>query len=168
VFAGIGAAATATPARPLRLLTGIAAVGLATTPSLAGHALDPGEPQPLSFAADLLHVWAAGVWIGGLVALALALRAARSLDPERRQTLTSAIGHRFSRLALISVAVIAVTGLARALVELRSVHQLWSLGYGRAILVKTGLLAGVLVIAWLNRSRLLPRLSNDRGGGTSR
>jgi hypothetical protein len=50
--------------------------------------------------------------------------------------------------------VIAVTGLIRALSELSAVSQLWSSGYGRALLIKTGLLAVLVAIGWLNRSRL--------------
>lgn len=166
VFAGIGAAATATTARPGRVLTGIAALGLAVTPCLAGHALDPGEPQPLSFAADLLHVWAASVWLGGLVALVLSLSIARRLEADSRHSLTAALARRFSVVALISVLVLAASGIARAVVELSSLSQLWSEGYGRVILVKTGLLLALIAIGWLNRSRLVPRLSGSRSDRT--
>jgi copper transport protein len=164
VFAGIGAASTASTARPARVLAGIAAVGLAVTPCLAGHALDPGEPQPLSFAADLLHVWAASVWLGGLVALVLSLSIARRLEAGS-QPLTVTVARRFSFVALIAVLVLVASGIARAVVELSSVSQLWSQGYGQAILVKTGLLLVLIVIGWLNRSRLVPRLS---GSGSER
>ena len=53
---------------------------------------------------------------------------------------------------------IAATGLIRAVSELSAVSQLWSSGYGRALLVKTGLLALVVSLGWINRSRLVPRL----------
>ncbi len=172
VFAGIGAAATASSARPMRVLAAAAASGLATTPSLAGHALDPGEPQALSFAADLVHVWAAAVWLGGLLALVLSLwemrRVVRSARPaaspraRARERLSALVARRFSRVALAAVLLIAASGLARALAELTSVQQLWQLSYGRAILVKTGLLLALLVLAWINRFRLVPRLAAGR------
>jgi copper transport protein len=165
VFAGVGAASTASTKLPFRVVAALAALALATTPSLAGHALDPGESQPLGFGADLLHVWAAGLWLGGLLALALALQAVRSSRLPQGPSLTSALAGRFSRLALAAVGLIGLTGLGRALVELTSVSQLWSLGYGRAILVKTGLLAAVLVVAWVNRSRLLPHLARPGAAG---
>ncbi len=164
VFAGIGAAATASSARPMRVLTAAAAVGLAATPSLAGHPLDPGEPQVLSLAADLVHVWAAAVWLGGLFALALSLREMRRVVPNA-QELSALLARRFSRVALVAVLLIAASGLARALVELTSVQQLWQLSYGRAILVKTGLLLALLIVAWINRFRLVPRLA---AGGSTR
>jgi copper transport protein len=165
VFAGVGEAATASGRTPFRVLTALSAVGLATTPSLSGHALDPGEVQPLSFGADLLHVWAAGLWIGGLLALVLSVRLLARGGVAEARALTASLARRFSSLALLAVAVVALTGLGRVLVELTSVPQLWSLSYGRAILVKTGLLAAVLVVARVS-SRLLPSL--DRPGTRSR
>jgi putative copper export protein len=60
------------------------------------------------------------------------------------------------------VCVIAVTGAARATGELDSPLQLLSTGYGRSLLLKTSLLAPILVIARGNR-RLVPRLA---GGWT--
>lgn len=154
VFAGVGAAATAGTSRPLRLMTGIAALALATTLPLSGHALDPGESQPLSLGADLVHVYAAAIWIGGLLQLTLALRAGRGLEPAKRNRLASQQVRLFSRLALIAVVLIAISGLARALVELADVRQLWNLNYGRAIVVKSVLFAAVLALAWFNRKRL--------------
>lgn len=165
VFAGVGAASTASTRTAFRVLAAVSALALATTPSLAGHALDPGESQPLGFGADLLHVWAAGIWLGGLLGLALALRTLRAADLSAGPSLASALARRFSRLALAAVALVALTGLGRALVELTSVSQLWSLGYGRAILVKTGLLAAVLAVAWVSRSRLLPHLTRPGAAG---
>ena len=138
----------------------VCALALLPIPSVAGHALDRGQwPRPLNVAADILHVGAAAVWIGGLLALAIGLpRAARRLSPEQRARFTAALVPRLSAIALVSVAVIAATGLIRALSELSAVSQLWSSGYGRALLVKTGLLALVVSLGWINRSRLVPRL----------
>ena len=138
----------------------LCALALLPVPSLAGHALDHGQwPRPLNVAADILHVGAAALWIGGLLALALGLpRAARRLSAEQRARFTAALVPRLSAIALVSVAVIAATGLVRALSELSAVSQLWSSGYGRAITIKTGLLAALVVLGWINRARLMPRL----------
>src|SRR5262249_55506833 len=64
---------------------------------------------------------------------------------------------RFSNIAVVSAAVLAVTGVVRALTELHSVSQLWTTGYGRALVVKTALLAALVGIGWVNRYRLVPR-----------
>jgi len=57
--------------------------------------------------------------------------------------------------------VLAVTGVISAFAELRSLEQVWSTGYGQVLIVKTVLLAALVTIGWLNRYRLLPRLSLD-------
>jgi copper transport protein len=138
----------------------VCALALLPVPSLAGHALDRGQwPRPLNVVADILHVGGAAVWIGGLLALAVGLpQASRRLSAEQRSRFTAALVPRLSAIALVSVAVIALTGLVRALSELSTLSQLWSSGYGRALAIKTGFLVVLVAIGWLNRSRLVPRL----------
>ena len=130
---------------------GVAAWGFALAllplPSIAGHALDSGRPT-FEVAVDIGHIAAAAVWTGGLVQLALALREGRAHQQLLR---------RFSALALVSVAVIAMTGVLRAFGELRAVDQLWTTGYGRLLIVKTALLALLVAVGWVNRYRLLPK-----------
>jgi copper transport protein len=129
----------------------VAAVLLVAGPSIAGHALDPGRSR-LELVDDVIHVAAASVWLGGLLALGLALRA----SGERAELM-----RRFSNIAVVSVAVLAITGVIRALAELSSVSQLWSTGYGRALIVKTALLVVLVAIGWVNRYRLVPGLRVD-------
>lgn len=146
LIAAAGAAAAGVSTVYPRLLTLAAAASLAllVVPSLAGHALDPGRPQPLSFGADLVHVVTAAFWVGGLLQLALLLRNRQEGDA----------APRWSKLVLPAVAALALTGVARALVELSAVSQLWSTGYGRAILVKSGLFVVLVALGWLSRGRL--------------
>jgi copper transport protein len=162
IVAVVGATLSAIAFVDRRLGRGVfvCALALLPIPSVAGHALDRGQwPRPLNVAADILHVGAAAVWIGGLLALAIGLpRAARKLSPEQRGRFSSALVPRLSAIALVSVAVIAATGLLRALSELTAVSQLWTSGYGRALVVKTGLLGLLVLLGWINRSRLVPRL----------
>jgi len=162
IIAVVGATLSAVAFVDRRLGRGVfvCALALLPIPSVAGHALDRGQwPRPLNVAADILHVGAAAVWIGGLLALAIGLpRAARKFSPEQRARFSAALVPRLSAIALVSVAVIAATGLIRALSELTAVSQLWTTGYGRALVVKTGLLALLVSLGWINRSRLVPRL----------
>jgi copper transport protein len=125
-----------------------AAVFVLPGPSIAGHALDRGR-SPIEVVDDVVHVAAASVWLGGLLALGLALRSGGERGPLLR---------RFSNIALISVGVLAITGVIRALAELTSVSQLWSTGYGRLLIVKTALLLVLVALGWVNRYRLVPRL----------
>jgi copper transport protein len=150
-LAGVGALSAAlVPVFPrLAPLPVAAALALLPVPTFAGHALDPGRSW-LEVPVDLLHVAAASVWLGGLVGLVLLLRG----DGQRDLLL-----RRFSNLAFASVVVLAATGVIRAFSELRSVGQVWSTGYGRVLVVKTVLLALLGALGWLNRYRLVPRLS---------
>ena len=123
-----------------------------------GHA-SQAPLAPLSIAFDATHLTAVSVWMGGLLCLAaVLLRAPRAL-PDGGRALASATLARFSRLALWSVCVIAVTGLARAAGELSSPAQLLSTGYGRSLVLKASLLAPILALARSNR-RLVARLAH--------
>jgi len=130
----------------------ITALLLLPGPSIAGHALDRGR-SPIEVLADVAHVAAASVWVGGLVALGFSLRGAGDHAATLR---------RFSNVAIVSVAVLAITGVVRALSELNSFSQLWTTGYGRALIAKTALLIALVAIGWVNRYRLIPRLRVDR------
>ena len=128
----------------LQVVATSASLALLAAPTFSGHAFRAASERPLSVAADLLHTGAAAFWIGGLLQLAVLLRTGEDLGAARR----------FSRLALPAVVLIALSGLGRALVELSGVSQLWSTGYGRAILVKSALLGALIVLGWLSRNRL--------------
>ena len=150
IVSGLGAVfAAIAPVFPVvEPLVFAAAVLMLPGPSIAGHALDPGR-SPLEVVDDVIHVAAASVWLGGLLALGLAMRSGDD---------RGALMRRFSNIAVIAVAVLATTGVIRALSELRSVSQLWTTGYGRALIVKTALLLALVAIGWVNRYRLVPRL----------
>ena len=60
--------------------------------------------------ADLLHLGAAAIWLGGVVMLALVIAPPALTDPTRREDLHNAIV-RFSPLAIGSVIVLSLTGL---------------------------------------------------------
>ncbi len=123
-------------------------------PGLSGHAGDPGLGLP-AVAVDALHTAAAAVWIGGLVQLVLVTpHATRGLPDGERSRVRTALTARFSRIALASVVVLAATGLGRALWAVSSPAQVWQTGYGRALAVKTGLLACLVGLGYLNRRRL--------------
>ena len=140
------------------LVAAVVALSLVPLPALAGHALDANQPW-WSAPADAVHVAAASVWLGGLVAFGLAVPvAARVLGPMARTRLYAAAATRFSRLALAAVLALGATGLLRAFGELTAVSQAWSTSYGRTLLVKTGLLGGLTMLGALNRYRLVPRL----------
>lgn len=152
---GIVTAGAALRRARLLVLCVPSALALVVAPALRGHALDPGHSRVLAVAADVVHVAAAAFWVGGLVQLAVLL-------PGLKRAERAAVVRRFSAGALAAVVVVVATGALRALGELSAVGQLWDTGYGRAILVKFALLAGLVALGWENRSRLAsPRFGGE-------
>jgi len=132
---------------------------LLVSPALAGHARTQ-SPQALLFPADVVHVAAMALWLGGLAILASAVPAAvRELGPPQRRYVVGRTASRFSGVALVAVVALAVSGLLQALVEIGSVSGLFDTGYGRIVLAKAGLLGVLIAFGVANRTRLIPALT---------
>ena len=136
----------------------------------AGHA--SGTPALLGdvhITADVLHLVAAGAWIGCLVPLALLLAAGRrAADPAVASVARDAT-LRFSTLGVIAVGSLLATGLVNTYVLVGSVPALVATDYGQLLLVKIGLFVAMVCIAAFNRLRLAPRLSSAGiGAGAQR
>jgi copper transport protein len=147
--------------RARRWLAPLLAIGcayLVATPAFAGHA-SVESPVAVMFPADVIHVLASSVWVGGVAFLLLALPAAtRELDPPDRTRLLLATLARFSPIALASVVALAVTGLVQAYIDVRRVADLWETTYGLLVLAKMVLLVVLVGFGWVNRDRIIPRL----------
>lgn len=153
-----------TPWRVAPLLVPLAFIAL--EPALSGHP-STQSPVALLFPANVLHVVAMSIWVGGLASLVLILPAAtRRLEPARRSRLIAAVLARFSPLALLCVAVILLTGIGQAYAYVRDIDNLFDTPYGRAVLIKLLLLACALIpLGAYNRYRSLPRLERIAAGG---
>ncbi len=110
----------------------------------------------LSVAADVLHLAAGAVWLGGLVGLALTL-------PRLAAGPGAALVSRFSTLAAGILAALVASGSFMAWRIVGSWDGLVSTDYGRLLLVKIGVALVAVAIAAVNRFVLLPR-----GGGSLR
>jgi copper transport protein len=164
--AAVGAEPSRVQSRRALLIPGAALLALALLPGLGGHA-GTQEPVAVLLPANVVHVLAASAWIGGIATLVLALPAAtRRLEEGERTRLLAAVLGRFSTVALIAVAALLAGGIAQSLLQLGAVDDLLDTAFGRAVLVKSALLAGLLALGWLNRRRILPAL--DRGGPPGR
>lgn len=122
-------------ARGVLALGGTLALALAVTWAAAEHA-SAGIQVPAAMVSTVLHLLAMAVWLGGLTALLTALH-------REGESLPAAVVTRFSRLALASVAVLAVTGVYQSWRGLGSWDALTSTSYGRILVVK---LCGVLLL----------------------
>jgi copper transport protein len=131
---------------------------LAITPALGGHAATQ-HPVALLVPLDVAHVVAMSAWVGGLVVLLVAVPAAtRTLDPSGRAVLLGATVTRFSTIALLSVATLLVTGTVQSIVHLRTFDDLLHTAFGRAVLIKIGLVLALIGLGAINRRRSVPRL----------
>jgi putative copper export protein len=113
----------------------------------AGHAAAPGLLPPASTVViQWVHFAAAGIWLGGLAALLLAVRG----EPSESR---AAAVRRFSTVAAVGVLVVGATGGVRAIGELSTWSDLVTTTYGRALSVKIGLTVVVVTLGAVNRWR---------------
>ncbi len=166
-FALILAALLAPRQRAIVAFAAMPLAVLVVAPALSGHAASQ-SPKGVLVPANVIHVAAMSIWVGGLVALVTALpRATRTLAPGDRTRLLSAVLTRFSTFALIAVAALLATGILQSLLHLESWSDLTDSAFGRAILVKTVLLAVLIAIGAYHRRRSLPALSAAERDGAS-
>ncbi|MGW1085149.1 copper resistance CopC/CopD family protein [Streptomyces sp. NPDC002596] len=120
----------------------VIAAGIAGTWALAEHAstgIQPGIAMPV----DVLHLLAVAAWLGGLAALLVALY--------RTPDIGATAVRRFSRIAFGSVLVLTATGLYQSWRQVGSWSALTGTGYGQLLLVKVGLVAVLVGVAWISR-----------------
>jgi copper transport protein len=142
------------PARVRAALSGALLVALA----FVGHAAGgPGGPSGLArIGVMALHLLSAGVWLGGLLPLALALpRAGADTVPLLRE---------FGRVSLAAVTVLATSGMIVAMVIFTLARGVAGATYLTTFGVKLALVAGLLALASLNRWWLTPLAERDPVG----
>jgi copper transport protein len=136
----------------------VPAVALIFLPALAGHA-SVQHPVWLFLPANLVHVSAMCSWLGGLTALLACLPAAtRTLEGAERTRLLSGALLRFSPIALGCVIALLTTGVIQVLIQVDAWNELWNTPYGRAVLIKIGLILGLIALGAVNRQRTVPQL----------
>lgn len=144
--------------RGTRLLAVLLTLLALAAPVLVGHT-QLMEPRALIIVADLGHLLAGSFWIGGVLGLLLFLTSARAIGNGTATTLAVKVVQRFSRLAVWSVAILAVSGTIMGIMIVGSLDTLVTTSYGLTLLLKTGIVIPVIAIAAYNRLRLLPGVS---------
>ena len=152
--------------RTVAALAALPAAVILAGPALAGHATVQ-SPVAVLAPLDVVHVGATALWVGGIVALLVAVPAAtRRVEPSVRTRVLAGVLARFSPIAFWSVIALAVTGGVQA-----AIHSGWTLGpladtgFGRALLVKTGLFALLVALGATQRRRSIPALRAHAAGG---
>lgn len=122
--------------------------------SLSGHSAADTGHSTFSELADWVHLSAASLWVGGLVQLGVVVWPAA---PELRRT----VFLRFSRVATVLIALLLAAGTYLSILRVPHVHDLWSTGYGRVLLVKLALVALALLWGAVHHFVAVPRIESD-------
>ena len=123
--------------------------------ALAGHTRTM-SPMIVGTVADAVHLYAAAVWFGGLLAVAAAVRRRRAADDPLGAAEAVA---RFSGVAAFCLAALAVAGGVMGWLEVGGLDPLRSTTYGRLLVAKVVAVAAIAALAGWNRLRLLPRVA---------
>ncbi|EAD5867739.1 copper resistance protein CopC [Listeria innocua] len=112
------------------LLTESALIGyLIFAKAQNGHAAASAD-KIVSITADMLHMIAASVWVGGILVLLFVL-------PKTGKA--REVWSRFAIIAIIAVASILVSGLLMAVMNIGQMSNLFTTNYGKILLFKIGL-----------------------------
>lgn len=123
----------------------VVAAGLAATWAMSEHA-SVGLQAGLAMPVDVVHLIAVATWLGGLTALLVALYR----GPAQTPVPTLAV-RRFSRVAFGSVVALVATGTYQSWRQLGSWTAFTDTRYGQLLLVKIGLVAVLVGVAYFSR-----------------
>jgi len=137
-------------------LVAATAAGAMLIDVMTGHAA-AGRLSAVQVAVQWLHIVAAGLWIGGLAAVLLHVRGA----PSDEKGLAV---RRFSRWAGYALAVVALTGIVRAIDEVGRIDALLGTDFGRLVVVKSALLGVLALLGATNRFINVPRAARMLAG----
>lgn len=117
-----------------------------------GHTVTEGN-RFVTAAVDMVHVVAASIWAGGVVAFAVVLwRRYRRGEP--LNGLEMAL--RFSVIAGAALAVAGVAGTVLAAIILDSVSELWTTPWGRLLMAKTAAVVAAASLGSFNHFVVIP------------
>ncbi|WP_085654327.1 MULTISPECIES: copper homeostasis membrane protein CopD [unclassified Pseudomonas] len=115
--------------------------------------------------SDILHLLAAGAWLGAMLALILMARLDALCSEARIRSLADSV-KRFEGVGAAIVLILSVTGVANYLFIVGPTLGEVLLGtYGILLAIKVALFGGMLVLAALNRFHLGPLLEQSLRAG---
>jgi len=145
IVSALTIAALSTPRRPINPIVLLLPAALILLSSvMTSHAVARLDYRLPLAAVTALHQGATAVWLGGLFYLLIAIP--RSPDNQfARQLIT-----RFSKLALISVAVLAAAGFTLGVAYVGSLDAVYGTSYGIMVATKVVLFVTLLLLGALN------------------
>ena len=115
--------------------------------------------------SDILHLLAAGAWLGAMLALILMSRLDALCSEARIRSLADSV-KRFEGVGAAIVLILSITGVANYLFIVGPALGEFLLGsYGILLSIKVALFGGMLVLAALNRFHLGPLLEQSLRAG---
>ncbi len=111
---------------------------------MTNHAAARVEGRAALILITAVHEACTGFWIGGLPFLLMGVY--KAADAPTQWYLTQ----RFSRLALISVVLLVVSGFTMSLTYIGSIHSLIGTSYGLMVLGKVAMLLAMLALGGIN------------------
>ena len=121
-----------------------------------GHSLSEG-PRLLQAVLSIVHVASAGVWAGGVLALALVLRGRHN---DRAGSSSVEMILKFSVVATFSLVLAGLVGVGLALFIDNDVASYLSTDWGRVLVVKLVLVGAAALLGAYNHFRVLPALQS--------
>jgi putative copper resistance protein D len=138
---------------------GVIALGLLSSIAWTGHANgEQGQNRIVHLSSDVMHLLAAGAWLGALPALAFTLFNARRDTNGRALELAALATRRFSIMGTAAVSTLTLTGIANAWYTVGSLPALPGTDYGRLLCLKVLLFGAMLALAAVNRFRYTPQI----------
>ena len=113
---------------------------------------------------NAVHIFAASTWLGTLLVLMLIgiRRVIRSTSTGvQRAELIGDLVNSFSPLALVAAAIVAITGVTTAWLNLKRLSSLWTTSYGIALVGKLIFVVIVVVLGAWNWRRVRPSLGGE-------
>jgi putative copper export protein len=132
------------------------------TESASGHASDKGDFS-LREIMDWLHLLGTSVWGGGLLVLSLFVAPALLRPGDRSAQCIAGVAQRFSRIAAVAVATVALTALYNVWTYVGSFEALLKAPYGRTVLAKTALFLLLINLGAFNHYINVPLLQQWAG-----
>ncbi len=137
---------------------------LAGSLAWSGHgAATPGVLGDFHLFADIAHLIAAGLWLGGLLPLTVLLWAGRHDAPNGAAA--GIATRRFGSMALASVLVLLASGIVNTWILVPSIPALFQSLYGQLLLAKIGLFLLMIAFAAVNRLYLTPDIGRSGPAG---
>jgi cytochrome c oxidase assembly factor CtaG/putative copper export protein len=134
---------------------GLTAVGTLVPMALQGHAA--GTAGHAAAITSLgLHLVFVSVWLGGVLTLVI-LR--DRIESERLATIVG----RFSTLAIVAFIVVAVSGVANAMIRVGTWDALVTSGFGQLVLMKVAAMVVLGAFGFWQRGFLIRRMATEAG-----